>query len=166
MNTRKNTTTFQIALSAAFLIGAAVQAYGGDYYTYKDAKGNLVISNSAPPAGRAILKTEALPEVTDQEIAEARAREQAAGLDNRLANLERAVDDLSGTVRSQNETAENYQPGYGDGGVIVGVTNGFVRRPPAHRPIKRPPGSKNDSPGRGPRAQDAAPSQQPRAKAG
>ena len=126
-----------------------LRAEAGDYYAYQDANGKLVLSNNPPPPGRKILKKETLDEISDQEIAEARAREGAVGLDNRLSSLERAVGDLEYNLRTQAPAADNVQQSYGDGGgLIVGVTNGFVA--PRHPPMRRPRISNRDSRSRPP----------------
>jgi hypothetical protein len=135
---------------AWFLAVAAGGAYAGDYYMYRDANGNLVLSNNAPPSGRKIIKTQTLSEVTDQEIAEAQAREAAAGLDNRLASLEQTVGELTERSRAQSAAADNLQQSYGAPDVIVGVTNGIITRP-FHRPLRPPTNVSPGSPGRDPR---------------
>jgi Domain of unknown function (DUF4124) len=127
-----------------FMASAVGAAYGGDYYTYQDANGKLVLSNNPPPPARKILKKQTLDEVTDREIAEAQARVGTGGLDYRLSNLERAVGDLEYNLRAQPSAVDNVQPDYGEGGgLIVGVTNGFVRprHPPMRRPVGPPPSS-------------------------
>lgn len=154
--------TLSMIFSFACLIMASAvgRASAGDYYTYRDANGNLVISNNAPPPGRKIIQTQTLPEVTDREIAEARAREEAAGLDDRLSSLEKTVRDLE-NLRAQSSAVNDSQQGYGESGIAVGVTNGpVIIRKPFHRPIKPSVNSKNDSPGRDPRAKAPAPPQQ------
>lgn len=124
-----------IAFSFLCLIAASyLRAEAGDYYVYRDASGRVVLSNNAPPASGKTIKKETLPEVSDKEVAEARAREEGAAVDNRIASLERTVDDLEYRLRAQSATpaADYAQPAYGDNGVFVGVANSFVW--PAHRP--------------------------------
>ncbi len=118
------------------LAGTAGSAAAGDYYTYRDPKGNLVLSNNPPPPSGRTLKKETLPEVTDQELAEARMREEAAARDNRITNLERTIDDLEYRLRNQPPAPDYALPAHGDSGVSVGVANGFVW--PAHRPKPAP----------------------------
>jgi len=90
-----------------------------------------------PPPGSRLINAESLPEATDGEIAEAQARVGTAGLDYRLSNLERAVGDMEYNLRAQPSAVDNVHPDYGEGGgLIVGVTNGFVR--PRHPPMRRP----------------------------
>ena len=144
-------------------VAAAGWAYAGDYYTYQDANGNLVISNTAPPPGRKIIKTQTLSEVTDQQIEESRAREAAAGFDSRLSSLEQTIDELTERLRAQRPAADNFQQDYGDGGTVVSVTNGIVTRR-LHRPMKRPTDVKPGLPNRESRPGVPAPPQ-PRAGA-
>jgi|GEM_PF-676158 Domain of unknown function (DUF4124) len=138
MKSMKRRAAWLMIFTSACLIAlaAAGSVSAGDYYVYRDSSGKLVLSNNPPPPSGQVVKKEALPDITDQELAEARAREEAVALDNRLSNLENAVGDLSENLRFQNSAAEYAQPGYGDGGVVVGVTNGFFRprRPPMRRP--------------------------------
>jgi len=121
-----------------FIAASNLRAEAGDYYVYRDASGRVVLSNNAPPASGKTIKKEMLPEVSDKEVAEARAREEAAAVDNRITSLERTVDDLEYRLRAQSSSpgADYAQPAYGGNDVFVGVTNGFVW--PAHRPPPRP----------------------------
>src|SRR5205823_3462548 len=82
-------TTWRMVFSFSWFVALAVvgHAYGGDYYTYQDLNGKLVISNNAPPPGSKIIKKETLSEVTDQQIAESQVREDTAGFSNRLSSL-------------------------------------------------------------------------------
>lgn len=157
INTRK---TWQMVFSFAwFLAVAAVgRAYAGNYYTYQDANGNLVISNNAPPPGRKIIKTQTLSEVTDQQIEESRAREAAAGFDNRLSSLEQTIGELSERLGAQRPAADNLQQDYGDAGVVVSVTNGIITKR-LHRPMKRPTNFKPGLPNRESRPGVPAPPQ-------
>src|SRR3954468_2207879 len=126
-----------IVFSVLCLTAAAnLRAEAGDYYTYRDAKGNLVISNSAPPPAAKVIAKQTLGEVTDQEIAEARAREQDAALQNRLSSFE-ATDEQQSNSRPPTSAAEYAQPDTGGGSVVVGVSNESVRRPP-HRLATNP----------------------------
>ncbi len=132
------------------LTAAAGRAVAGDYYTYRDASGRVVLSNSPPPASGKVVKKETLDEVTDQQVAEAKAREEAAAVDNRITSLERTVDELEYRLRNQsaNSAADYAQPAYGND-VFIGVTNGFVW--PSHRPPPRPrpnpnPGARSPTP--------------------
>ncbi|HKA34530.1 MAG TPA: DUF4124 domain-containing protein [Candidatus Binatia bacterium] len=122
----------------ACLIAAATagSAAAGDYYAYRDASGRLVLSNSPPPASGKTIVKETLPDVSQQEVAEARARDEAAAVDNRITNLENTVDDLEYRLRNQ-PVADYAQPAYGDNSVFVGVANSFVW--PAHRPPRPRP---------------------------
>ena len=156
IDTRK---ILRIVFSLSWLIAAAAAgcAYAGDYYTYRDADGRLVISNTAPPPGRKIINKQTLPEVTDREIAEARAREDAAALDNRLSRLETTVGELAENSRAQSAAVDNLEPGYGNSDIAVSVTNGpVIIGRPLHRPTKPPTHAKNDAPGRDPRARAPA----------
>ena len=131
--------TLKRVFSLCFFLAFAMikNADAGEYFTYRDPKGNLVLSNSAPPAGSQTIKRETLPEVSDQQIAESRVREEKVGLDNRLASLEKSIDELSDHIRAQNEIIDSLQQGYSDGNVAVGVTQGpaiGVRPPRRHLP--------------------------------
>ena len=148
-------TTWWMIFSFSWFVALAVvgRAYGGDYYTYQDLNGNLVISNNAPPPGSKIIKQETLSEVTDQQIAESQVREDTAGFANRLSNLENTIGELSENLRVQNEANENLQQSRGDTNIAVGVTQGptLVTRVP-HKKIKRPSNFKNNLPNRQSRA--------------
>ena len=108
----------------------------GDYYIYQDQSGKLVISNTTPPTGSKIIKKQTLSEVTDQEIAESRIRQENTTIDNRIATLERTVDALSDNLRAQNQIIGSLQ-NVADNNIAVGVTQGGVIRP--LRPIDRLP---------------------------
>ena len=148
-------TTWRMIFSFSWFVALAVvgRAYGGDYYTYQDLNGNLVISNNAPPPGSKIIKQETLSEVTDQQIAESQVREDTAGFANRLSSLENTVGELSENLRAQSEATENLQQSHGDTNIAVGVTQGptLVTRVP-HKKIKRPSNFKNNLPNRQSRA--------------
>ena len=64
---------FSVLICLAF----AAQVQAGEYYTYHDPAGKLVISNSKPPSGSKIIKQETLPAVSDAQLAEARNRDDA-----------------------------------------------------------------------------------------
>jgi hypothetical protein len=115
-------------------------AEAGDYYAYHDASGRLVLTNSPPPPGGKTIVKESLPDVSQQEVAEAKARDEAAARENRITSLEQTVDELEYRLRNQPAApvADYAQPAYNDNGVFVGVSNGFIW--PAHRP-PRPPSS-------------------------
>jgi hypothetical protein len=122
------------------------QAYGGDYYTYRDLSGILVISNNKPSPGSEIIKKETLPEVTDQEIVESRARENMTESDNKLSSLEKSVGELSENVRAQSEaTTGSSQQGEGDSNIAVGVTQSstIISKVPPDK-IKRPTNLRNN----------------------
>jgi hypothetical protein len=148
-------TTWRMVFSFSWFVALAVvgRAYGGDYYTYQDLNGNLVISNNAPPPGSKIIKQETLSEVTDQQIAESQVREDTAGFANRLSSLENTVGELSENLRAQSEATDNLQQSHGDTNIAVGVTQGptLVTRVP-HKKIKRPSNFKNNLPNRQSRA--------------
>jgi uncharacterized protein DUF4124 len=139
----------------------APRADAGDYYTYRDSSGRLVLSNSPPPPGRTVLNKQTLPEITDRELAEARALEQSAAYDNRLSSLEASVDELQYNTRSERPAAEYVQPdNYVGGDVAVGVGGPVIIRRPWERPVRPPLNSKNES-NRPPRAGPPAPRSAP-----
>ena len=148
-------TTWRMVFSFSWFVALAVvgRAYGGDYYTYQDLNGNLVISNNAPPPGSKIIKQETLSEVTDQQIAESQVREDTAGFANRLSSLENTIGELSENLRAQSEATDNLQQSHGDTNIAVGVTQGptLVTRVP-HKKIKRPSNFRNILPNRQSRA--------------
>src|SRR5215510_7772131 len=157
--------TLKLLFSFSWFIALALvcDAYAGDYYTYQDPNGNLVISNNAPPAGSKIVKKETLSEVTDQQIAESENRENSVALDDRVASLEKTIGELAENLRFQAEVIDNLQQGHGDTNIAVGVTQGpaIITKPPHHR-IQRPANSKNDLPNRSSRATVPASGQQRR----
>jgi hypothetical protein len=62
-------------LRFAFLfVGLAfiTQSHAGEYYTYQDRDGKLVISNQKPPSGSKIIKQQTLLDLPDNQIQEAR----------------------------------------------------------------------------------------------
>ena len=123
-----------------FIVLALVRpGYAGEYYTYQDSNGKLVISNYAPPQGSNVIKKETLSEVTDQQIIESQLRENRLALDNRLSSLERSVGELTDNLRAQGEVINNVPAGYGDTNIAVGVAEGpaIVARPP-HKNFNHP----------------------------
>jgi hypothetical protein len=153
--------TLKVIFSLCWLIvlGMIHNSDAGEYFIYRDPKGNLALSNSAPPAGSHIIKQEALPEVTDQQIAESRAQEEKVGIDNRVASLEKSIGELSDNLRAQSEVIDSLQQGYSDQNIAVGVTQApevVTRRPYGHVP----PRFKNDLPKAQPRRAIPAPPQQ------
>ena len=153
--------TLKVIFSLCWFIAFAMieNSDAGDYFIYQDPKGNLVISNNEPPAGSKIIKREALSEVSDQQIAESRVRDDRVGLDNRLASLEQSIDQLSDNLRAQSEVIGSLQQGYSDPNIAVGVTQApaIVARPPrGHLPRR----FRNDFPHAQPRGPIPAPSQQ------
>src|SRR5262249_60861038 len=88
--------TLKVIFSLCWFIAFAMikNSHAGDYFIYQDPKGNLVISNNEPRAGSKIIKREALSEVSDQQIAESRVRDDGGGLGNGLASLERRIGQL------------------------------------------------------------------------
>ena len=121
-------TTSRIALWLALLISLAIvkPAAAGDYYIYRDPNGKLVISNSTPPAGSKILKKEIMPEVTDEELAVSRKREEKTAIDSRIASLERTIDDLAENLRAQRQILGSLQQDLGETNIAVGVSQGPV----------------------------------------
>ena len=127
-----------IVSSVLCLIAASTPwAEAGDYYAYRDASGRLVLTNSPPPPGGKTIVKESLADVSQQEVAEAKAREEAAARENRITSLERTVDELEYRLRNQPTVAETVPPAYSDNGVFVGVSNGFIW--PSHRPPRPHP---------------------------
>ncbi|HZD42245.1 MAG TPA: hypothetical protein VE131_16095 [Terriglobales bacterium] len=148
-------TTLKLALSFSWLIvmGLVRPGYAGDYYTYKDPNGKLVISNYVPPQGSDVIKKEALSEVTDREIMESRLRENQVALNNRLSSLEKSVDELTENLRAQTEVIDDVPEGYGDTNIAVGVTQAplIVAKPP-HKKFNRPGNFRRNLPNAHPRA--------------
>jgi len=148
-------TTWRMVFSFSWFVALAVvgHAYGGDYYTYQDLNGKLVISNNAPPPGSKIIKKETLSEVTDEQIAESQVRKDTAGFANRLSSLENTVGELTENLRVQSEATDNLQQDHGDTNIAVGVTQEptIVRKVP-HRKINRPTNLRNNLPNQQSRA--------------
>jgi hypothetical protein len=118
--------TLKLVFSLCWFMALAMikNADAGDYFTYRDSKGNLVLSNSFPPAGSQVIKRETLPEVSDQKIAESRARDEKVGFDNKIANLEKTIDHLSHNLQAQSEVIDSWRKDDSDSNVAVGVTQG------------------------------------------
>jgi len=149
-------TNLLLALSVAGLVSlsAARQAEAGDYYIYQQPDGKLVLSNNPPPEGSKIIKKQTMPESTDQQLVQSGVPQDQLGVDNRLANLERSVGDLSQGLRAQGQAIGSLQQGGGDNNVAVGVTQapGFVPRAPRRNFVN--PHPRNDNiPGVQPRGQ-------------
>jgi Domain of unknown function (DUF4124) len=66
----KTFTTFGLGFCLSLLLGLALapQGQAKEYYTYKDPRGDLVISNKVPPTGSIVLKRHELPEATDSQV--------------------------------------------------------------------------------------------------
>lgn len=147
-------TTLKLVLAFSWLIALVVvgPGYAGDYYTYQDPNGRLVISNYAPPQGSNVINKETLAEVTDQQIIESRLRENQLAVDNRLSSLERGVGELAENLRAQSEVIANVPEGYGDTNIAVGVAQGpaIVARPP-HKHFNHPGNLRRNIPNAQPR---------------
>ena len=130
-------TTFSLALvfSCCMVLTLARQAHGGEYYIYKNSNGQLVLSNYAPPQGSNIMTKKTLSEVTDQQIRESQLRENQLVVNNRLASLEKSVDELAENLRVQREVISDLPEAYGDTNIAVGVVQGIVTptKPPHRR---------------------------------
>jgi len=138
----------------------------GEYFTYQDPNGNLVLSNSAPPPDSKIIERQTLSEVSDQQIAESRIRDDRVGLDNKLADLQRSIGELSDNLRAQGEAVDSLQQGNRDQNIAVGVaqTPAIVRRPPRGQ---LPPRFRNNLPNAQPRGMiPTPPHQRPSGRAG
>jgi hypothetical protein len=127
----KNTdarTNLKLALLLACFssFAFAKSTAAGDYYIYRDPNGKVVISNSTPPAGSKILKKEIMPEVTDEELAASRKREEKTAIDDRIASLERTIDDLAENLRAQRQILGSLQQDLGETNIAVGVSQGAV----------------------------------------
>jgi|SRR6516164_8224255 hypothetical protein len=160
--------TLKVVFSLCWFIAFAMikNSDAGDYFIYQDPRGNLVISNNEPPAGSKIIKREALSEVSDQQIAESRVRDDRVGLDNRLASLEQSIDQLSDNLRAQSEVIGSLRQDYSDNNIAVGVTQApaIVTRPPRGH---LPPRFRNDFPNARSRgAIPTPPQQRPSGRAG
>ncbi|HUK41273.1 MAG TPA: hypothetical protein VLX11_09525 [Candidatus Acidoferrales bacterium] len=117
-------TALKLVFSFSWFIALALvrDARAGDYYMYRDSKGDLVISNNAPPPGSKIINKETLPEATDQQTSESAIRENNVALDDRIASLEKTIGDLAQNLRYQAEVIDNLQQSHGDTNIAVGVT--------------------------------------------
>jgi hypothetical protein len=160
--------SLKVIFSLFWFIALALfeNSYAGEYFIYQDAKGNLTLSNSAPPPGSKIIKSETLPEVSDQQIAESRARDERVGFDNKIVTLEKSVGELSDDLRAQGEAIGTLQQGYSDQDIAVGVTQApaIVTRPPRGH---LPPRFRNNLPNMQPRgAVPTPPHQRPSGRAG
>jgi hypothetical protein len=154
-------TTLKVIVCLCWVIALAMikNSDAGDYFIYQDLKGNLVLSNTAPPGGSKIIKRETLSEVSDQQIAESRVRDDRLGFDNRVATLEKSIGELSGDLRAQGEVIDSLQQGYSDRNIAVGVTQGpaiVARLPRRHLS----PRFRNDFPNGPPRGTVPSPLQQ------
>jgi len=152
--------TLKVIFSLCWFIAVAMikNSDAGDYFIYQDSKGNLVLSNSAPPVGSKIIKRETLSEVSDQQIADSRVRSESVGLDNRIGSLEKSIDQLSDNLRAQSEAVNSLRQDYSDSNIAVGVTQTptIVTRPPRGH---LPPRLRNDLPNAQPRGTIPAPPQ-------
>ena len=117
-------TIFKLAACFSILFGFT-EAYAGEYYTYYDPAGKLVISNSQPPPGSKIIKQETLPEITDAQLEEARKREDVFWTGLKTEESNRCIWEA--------RYAKPEQPCVGnETNIAVGVTQGFplgIRRP-------------------------------------
>ena len=148
-------TTLKLVLALFWFVALVVVrlGYAGEYYTYQDSNGKLVISNYAPPPGSNIIKKETLSEVTDQQIIESQLRENRLALDNRLSNLEKNVSELTENLRTQDDILNSVPvEGYGDNNIAVGVAQSpiITARPP-HKHFNRRPNFKRNWPNAQPR---------------
>jgi len=160
--------TLKVIFSLCWFIVLAMikNSDAGEYFIYQDPKGNLVLSNNVPAAGSKIIKRETLSEVSDQQIAESRVRDERVGLDNKVASLEKSIGQLFDNLRAQSEVIDSLQQDYSDRNVAVGVTQApaIVTRPPQGH---LPPRFKNDLPNARPRgAIPTPPQQRPSGRAG
>jgi len=160
--------TLKVIFSLCWFIVLAMikNSDAGEYFIYQDPKGNLVLSNSAPPPESKIIKRQTLSEVSDQQITESRIRDDRVGLDNKLAGFERSIGELSDNLRAQGEAIDSLQQGNSDQNVAVGVTQApaIVTRPPRGQ---LPPRFRNNLPNAQPRgAIPTPPHQRPSGRAG
>src|ERR1041385_2866428 len=110
MKLNNGRTNLLLALSVAGLVSlSAWQAQAGDYYIYQQPDGKLVLSNNPPPEGSKIIKKQNMPESADQQLVQSGVQQDQLGVDNRLANLERSVGDLSQGLRAQGQAIGNLQ---------------------------------------------------------
>jgi hypothetical protein len=99
----------------------------------------LVLSNYAPPRGSSIITQKTLSEVTDQQIRESQVRENQLLVNNRLASLEKSVDELAENLRAQREVIYELPEAYGDTNIAVGVAQGIATpEKPPHRRFNHP----------------------------
>jgi hypothetical protein len=139
MTTIGSRTTLCTIFLISFLTALVGDAYSGEYFTYRDRDGKLVISNKTPPAGSKIIKKQTLSEVTDLQIAESETRDETTGLANRLAALEHTVGELADNLRISGDTKAALEQGGDDTNIAVGVTQAptIVTKPP-RRTIPHP----------------------------
>lgn len=69
----KSLTTLKLGFCFYLFFGFALttEGQGGDYYTYQDSSGKLVISNKQPPPGSKIIKKQNLPDVATSQVQDA-----------------------------------------------------------------------------------------------
>ena len=155
-----------VSLCCFIALAMINEGNAGEYFIYQDSKGTLVLSNKVPPTGSKIIKRETLPEVSDQELAESRLREERMGLDNRVAGLEQTIAELSDNLRAQSEVLGSLQQLPGDHNIAVGVTQAptiVTKLPRGHVP----PHVRHDSTNAQPRrAIPTAPQHRPGGRAG
>ena len=134
-------TTFSLALVLCYclVLALARQVDSGEYYIYQKANGQLVLSNYAPPRGSSVITKKTLSEVTDQQIRESELRENQLVISNRLASLEKSVDELTENLRAQREVMNDMPEAYGDTNIAVGVVQGIAApAKPLHRRFDHP----------------------------
>ena len=164
INARMN---FKLVSLCCFIALATIKdSDAGEYFIYQDSKGTLVLSNNVPPTGSKIIKRETLPEVSDQELADSRVREERIGLDSRVAGLEQSIGELSDNLRAQSEVLDSLQQLSSDRNIAVGVT----QAPPIVTKLPRgnvPPHVRHDLPNAQPRrAIPTVPQHRPGGRAG
>ena len=62
-------TTLKLAFCFYLFLGLALATQGqaGEYYTYRDPNGKLVISNKQPPPGSKIVRQQTLPDLAESD---------------------------------------------------------------------------------------------------
>jgi len=70
-------TTLKLAFCFYLFLGLALATQGqaGEYYTYRDPNGKLVISNKQPPPGSKIVRQQTLPDVADSQSSSGQERD-------------------------------------------------------------------------------------------
>ena len=70
-------TTLKLAFCFYLFLGLAlgIQGQAGEYYTYQDPNGKLVISNKEPPPGSKIIRQQNLTEGTDTQVQKTQERD-------------------------------------------------------------------------------------------